>query len=63
MNQFVLIVAISIIAAMVAGSTVFFVWTLVERLLSRPTAAETAEVTDNEEQERAEPASKEGQQK
>ena len=62
MNQSVLIVAISIIAAMVVGSTVFFVWTLVEKLLSRPTAAETAEGTDNEEQERAEPASKKGQQ-
>jgi flagellar biosynthesis/type III secretory pathway M-ring protein FliF/YscJ len=54
MNQSVLIVVISIIVAVVVGSGVFFLWTLIERLRSRPATEETAEATDNEEQEQAE---------
>ena len=45
MSQSILIVAISVIAAVVVGSSVFFVWTVVERLAGR----KSPDVTDNEE--------------
>ncbi len=50
MSQSILIVAISVIAAVVVGSSVFFVWTLVQRLANRKGAAESADVAKNEEQ-------------
>jgi hypothetical protein len=49
-SQPLLIVAISVIAAVVVASSVFFLWTLVERLAGRKGAAESADVTDSEEQ-------------
>ena len=46
MSQPILIVAISVIAAVVVGSSVFFVWTLVQKLVGR----KSPDVTDDEEQ-------------
>jgi len=46
LSQLALIVTISVITAVVVGSTVFFVWTLAERLAGR----KSADVTENEEQ-------------
>jgi len=60
MNQYVLIVVIAVIAAVVVGSGVFFLWTLIEKLRSRPATEGTAEVTDNEEQKQAESAGEAG---
>ena len=50
MRQLILIVTISLIAAAVVGSTVFFVWTLLERFTGRRRAAESPDATENEEQ-------------
>lgn len=51
MGQTVYIVAISIIAAVVVGSTVFFVWTLLERpSRSAPAAKETGAVSGDEQE-------------
>ncbi len=61
MSQFVLIAVISIIVAIVVGSIVFLVWTFMEKLRGRPATGETAEVTDNGEQEQAESDGEEGQ--
>jgi len=48
-TETILIIAISVIAAVVVGSGVFFIWTFVERLFSRPRTTETTDVTGNEE--------------
>ena len=55
MTQSLLIVAISVIAALVVGSGVFFMWTFVERLSKRSRAAGSADVTGDEEPEQTEP--------
>ena len=54
MTQSLLIVAISVIAAVVVGSGVFFVWTFLERLTNRSRAAGGADVTGDEEPEQTE---------
>jgi hypothetical protein len=61
MNQLVLIVVISIIAAIVVGSSVFFAWTLMEKLRSRPARRERAEVKDDEGQDEAKSTGEKGQ--
>jgi len=49
-SQTILIVAISVIAAVVVGSSVFFVWTLVQRLIGRA----SPDVIDDEQQSEVE---------
>jgi len=50
----ILIVAISLIAAVVVGSGVFFVWTSIEKLSSRPRATEAENPTGDAEPEKTE---------
>jgi flagellar basal body-associated protein FliL len=61
MSQSILIIVISIIVAIVVGSIVFLVWTFMEKLRGRPATGETAEVTENGEQEQAESNAEEDQ--
>jgi flagellar basal body-associated protein FliL len=56
MGQVVLIILISLIAAMVVGSTVFFVWTFLERLTNKTPVAQNAEEAKRVEKERTKPA-------
>jgi hypothetical protein len=50
----ILIVAISLIAAVVVGSGVFFVWTSIEKVSHRPRATKAENATGNAEPEETE---------